>query len=272
MIEYPDKDYQYQFSNNERHNVIRREAMQGKLPHRSIYIASTNPGLVCQRNEVDRRLSALGLEKLYVPQLTTVKPEGEASTAILSPPPDVLKKKKRVIVLVNDSSQDLGILTYRRLQRDLGVNGGSVVDFAKEIFTRSKADEHEGTGNRKHADISKDGAQISDREDIPALIVMNCGQLLYSYKLGNSLTTRSWMALPRKSIFHEPVQITAENHIKGNYDAKEHIQFVIKNVIENDNFVAKQAEVYVIGIENGAETLLEILGQDCKRLCSLATM
>ena len=67
----------------------------------------------------------------------------------------------------------MGILAYRQLQRDRGVNGGSVIDFAKEVIERS--------GGADDKDIWQDGAGVTDKmEETPGLIVMNCGQLLYS--------------------------------------------------------------------------------------------
>src|SRR4051794_32513348 len=93
--------------------------------------------LVCQQNEVLCRLSELGIGKLYLPQLTNTRPADEASVPILAPSAEILKTRKRVIVLVNDTLQDLGILAYRRLQRECGVNGGSVINFAKEVVKRS---------------------------------------------------------------------------------------------------------------------------------------
>jgi hypothetical protein len=52
--------------------------------------------------------------------------------------------------------------------------------------------------------------------------------------------------------------------VEGNRDPKEHIKFVLDNVIHNKDFVAEDAEIYVVAIENGAETLLDILGADRK--------
>lgn len=128
----------------------------------------------------------------------------------------------------------------------------------KEIIQRSG-------GVEDGVDIFKDGGKLEDTEkNTPGLIVMNCGQLLYSYKHEQSMTVRSWSAMPRKSMCHEPIQIVAENHVEGNRDPKEHIKFVLDNVIHNKDFVAEDAEIYVVAIENGAETLLDILGADRK--------
>jgi hypothetical protein len=129
----------------------------------------------------------------------------------------------------------------------------------KEIIKRSG-------GVEGDFDIFKDGAELADKEkNAPGLIVMNCGQLLYSYKYEQAMTMRSWSAMPRKSMCHESIQIVPENHIKGNNDPEEHIKFVFDNVIHNKDFVAEDADIYVIAIENGAEKLLlDVLGADCK--------
>ncbi|KAH7109072.1 Arb2 domain-containing protein [Dendryphion nanum] len=239
MIDHPDQDYQFHWYSQERHNEVRREAMQ-----------------VCQRNEVLHRLSNLGIEKLYLPQLTNTQPK-DPHIPILAPPADILKSRKRIVVLINDSLQDLGILAYRRLQRELGVNGGSVVNFAKEMITRSVELD-------KELDITKDRAAITDKnKETPSLIVMNCGQPCYSYKENRALSLRSWATLPRKSISHDTVILDpVYNFVPGHRNAKEHIKTVFDQVINNPDFVSPNAEIFVIGIENGAENFLEMLNSE----------
>ena len=82
-------------------------------------------------------MAALGIPLLYLPQLTAVKPESSPHIPILATPADILKTRKRVIVLINDNTQDLGILAYRVLSKELGIDGGSVVNFTKQIIRRS---------------------------------------------------------------------------------------------------------------------------------------
>ncbi|PSN70334.1 hypothetical protein BS50DRAFT_662530 [Corynespora cassiicola Philippines] len=237
MIEAPEKDYVFHHTNNERHNEMRREAMQ-----------------ICQRAEVARRLSALGLDKLYLPTLSTTKPNGP-HVPILAPPVEVLKTRKRVIVIINDTLQDLGILAYRSLQRGLGLNGGSVVNFTKEMINHSREPHH-------GLNLFQDGAGIDDK-DAPGLIVMNNGQLLYSHKYNQTLSLRGWSALPRKSMVHDQVKVhQVENRVEGHRTPQEHIQSVFRDVVLNTDYVAGDAEVYVVAIENGAENLLGILERD----------
>lgn len=220
----------------------------------------TDKWAACSRQEVLKRLSALGIKELYLPTLTTTKPDHQPHVPILAPPPQVLKTRKRVIVVINDSlNQDLGILAYRQLQRELGLNAGSVVDFAKELTQRSN---HAA----ESLDIFRDGAEIENQaRDTPGLIVTNTGQLLYSHQFDRAMTVRSWSAMARKSIYHDPVRIhDIENKVQGNRSPTEHIKFVFDHVIQNPDFVSPDAELYVITIEDGAENFLQILEHECK--------
>lgn len=205
------------------------------------------------------RLAHLGLNRIHLPQFTTDKPDGP-NIPILAPAPERLKASKRVFVLVNDTLQDLGILSYGQLQRELGINGGSVVNFAKEMIKRSC------TNNtaEQDAEIFQDGYKLQNDSATPALVIMNTGQLLYSHKYRQAMTMRSWSAMPRKSIAHDMVRIHEENHVQGHRTAKEHVKTVFDQVLCNPDRIAADAEIYVIAIENGTENVLSLLADDCK--------
>ena len=94
---------------------------------------------------------------------------------------------------------------------------------------------------------------------------MNVGQLLYSHKYNRAMTTRSWYALPRKSIAHDQIRIhERENYVEGHRSAPEHIKTVFDQILCNPNHVAANAEIYVVAIEGGADSLLQVLKEDCK--------
>ena len=209
------------------------------------------------------RLSKLGIKQLYFPQLTTTKPNGP-HIPILAPPLDVLKTRKRIVVIINDALQDLGILAYRQLQRELGINGGSVINFAKEMIKRSAlADNVENPEVTQN--IFDDGAGVKDDNEIPGLIAMNTGQLLYSHKYNRTMTMRSWYALPRKSIAHNHIRIhDQENYVEGHRNPTEHIKSVFDLLLCNTDYVAPDAEVYIVAIEGGAGKVLEVFRDDCK--------
>ncbi|KAL1797042.1 hypothetical protein ACET3X_005582 [Alternaria dauci] len=236
MINAPEKPYVYHATNNDRVNEVRP----------------------CQRREAEKRLSYLGLNRIHLPDFTVTKPNGP-HVPILAPPPEVLKTRKRIVVMINDTIQDLGVLAYRQLQRELGINGGSVVNFAKEMIKRSSPD----NDAEKDASIFRDGYVLEDKTTTPGLIVLNTGQLLYSHKYNQAMTLRSWLAMPRKSIAHDMVRIyDEENRVPGHGDAKEHVKTVFDQVICNPDRVSADAEVYVIAIEDGTESVLGLLTDD----------
>ena len=225
--------------------------------------------VVCQRREVMKRLAALGLKKLYLPTLSMSKPDGP-HIPILAPAADVLKSRKRVVVIINDdTNQDLGILAYRELQRERGINGGSVIDFVKGLVSRTRADVDPDLEKK----LAEDGAGLENDDDIPGVIVLNNGQLLYSHKFNEAMSIRTWHAMPRKSISHDFIKIhEVENRVEGHRTSEEHIKTVFNTVIKNPDFVSPEAEVYVIAIENGVQWLINVLSESCKlHRCSIAS-
>jgi hypothetical protein len=178
---------------------------------------------------------------------------------ILAPAPEILKTRKRIIVIVNDTIQDIGILAYRQLQRDLGLNAATVVDLVKRLIKRSAT----GDAAEKYQRIFKDSFKLENHDDTPALVVLNTGQLLYSHKHNKALTMRSWSALPRKSMAHDMVKIHEENRVPGHHDANEHVKTVFEDVLFNPSRVAPDAQINVIAIENGTESMLGLLGDEC---------
>ncbi|KAF2856463.1 hypothetical protein T440DRAFT_411346 [Plenodomus tracheiphilus IPT5] len=251
MIEAPEKHFIFHATNSERVNEVRREAMQGKS----------------NREESERRLQSLGIERVYLPGFTSTKLDGP-HIPILSPPPCILKTRKRIIVIVNDALQDLGILAYRQLQRELGINGGSVVNFVKEIIKRSHVDH----STEQHDEIFADGFKLENDENVPALVVLNTGQLLYSHKFNQAMTMRSWSALPRKSVTHDMIRIhEEENRVHGHRTPKEHVKTVFDEVLCNPAHVAPDAEVYVIAIEDGTTSVISVLTDDFDKYASHIT-
>ncbi|KAJ8109211.1 hypothetical protein OPT61_g7628 [Boeremia exigua] len=246
MIDAPEKPFVFHSTNIERHNEVRNEALHA-----------------CSRVEVIERLSKLGVKQLYFPQLSTTKPNGP-HVPILAPSLDVLKTRKRIVVIVNDTLQDLGILAYRQLQRELGLNGGSVINFAKEMVKRSVLN-NDKDAVETNPEIFEDGAGVRNDHEAPGLVVLNTGQLLYSHKFNRAMTTRSWTALPRKSIAHDHIKIHEENYVEGHRNPAQHIKSVFDHLLCNPDRVSPEAEVYVIAIEGGASHVMDLFKADFAR-------
>ena len=211
----------------------------------------------CFRVETAKRLAALGIHKVYLPDYSKTKPNGP-HIPILAPSPEVLKTRTRIIVIINDQNQDLGILAYRQLQFEKGLIGGSVAGFVKDVIQRS-------TFNHDSEQSFEDGASICNEDQAPGIVVLNPGQLLYSHKHNKAMNLRSWSAMPRKSCMHEMIKIhEEENGIAGHRTPVEHIKSVLTEVIYNSDRVSDDAEIYFIAIESGAQHMVEALGEDCE--------
>ncbi|TLD24708.1 Arb2 domain-containing protein [Venturia nashicola] len=215
QIKHPDRGYVFKIYNDERYNIMHREALHD-----------------CIRKEVLDRTTAAGLSLLYLPQLSTVKPN-EPHVPIFTTPPADLKHKKRIVVVLNDHRQDLGIWDYRYLSIN-GIDSASSVNLAKLVQ--------------------------QDGEDMPGLIISNAGQLTYSHKKGRAMTTQSWQGMPRSSLAYPVVQEDPfHNSAEGTRDRFEHCHFIFEKILKNTNLVREDAEIYLVGVLNGGEVALKYL-------------
>lgn len=216
----------------------------------------------CFRAETAKRLAALGIHKVYLPNYSKTKPNGP-HIPILAPSPEILKTRKRVFVLINDLNQDLGILAYRQLQVEKGLNGGSVVNLVKDLIKHSLLEHDLGLS----ASIFEDGTAVINEDQTPGIVVLNPGQLLYSHKHNKAMSLRSWSAMPRKSCMHDMIKLhEEENSIAGHRTPVEHIKSVLTEVVYNVDRVSPDAEIYLVAIESGAQHMVELLEEDCELL------
>lgn len=246
-------------------------------------------------------LAQLGICRLHLPQLST-KNVREKHVSILCQPPEILKKRKRILIIINDVYQDLGVWSNRYLGRDGGgLAEGTAVGIAGELVKRSirgnKSSKYEIkiNGSTEHDNWeyqpsfkhkAKDIASVNgkmpsrsklalranedlekkfdDPQDAWGMIVLNPGQLLYSYKLGFAISHTSWNCLPRPSAVHPPVRKDHDaNIVTGNETPEEHIRFVFDNVIENRSIVSPQAELYVVANGAVASPFVQMLDEKC---------
>lgn len=238
-------------------------------------------------------MECLGMQLFYLPQLSTEKPKAP-HVAIYTTPPEILKTRKRVIVIVNDESQDLGVFAYRELCGSAGIDMGSSISFVKELISRSEATNAGGQlqsdTDRPLAELLENQAKLTrhtgsirqeDRSDtngikvetstssatLPGLLISNAGQLLYSYKLNESMTRDSWNARPLPSAVHNAIQVSPENLIPDNETPEKHVEFVFKNVLQNSDIVSQDAEVYIVAMQTRGDLVLEYLNDNWSKHC-----
>jgi hypothetical protein len=186
-------------------------------------------------------MTDLGIPPLYLPQLSTTKPNEPYITIYANTKSD-LKSKKRVIVVVNDQHQDLGIWAYRMIGHDEGIDTGCCIGLAKEIQRRGRAAK----------------LRVSDEE--PGLIILNPGQLLYSHKKKCPMNLTSWHDKDKRYAVQECDIIHEEhNRVQGNRTCEEHISFVFEKIVKDPDWVSIDAEIYVICICEGSTITLKYL-------------
>lgn len=221
--------YRFYNNRNHRHNIVRREAFH-----------------TCLRKEILNRLSNLGVWPLYLPQKTTEKPTQEAHIPILTTPPAELRTKKHIVLINNASNEDLAIWSWRVVSQAGGINLGSAISLVDEIRDRCLK-------------------QNRSNDTVPGFIILNPGQQVYSYSKDTTLTYDSWSALPRDSAVHEMHRIHPKlNFVDGHRSHQEHVESVFKTVIDDENFVRKDATIMLIGLRDGGHELSSFLDQNCK--------
>ncbi|KAL9075244.1 MAG: hypothetical protein Q9157_004074 [Trypethelium eluteriae] len=191
---------------------------------------------ICMRAEYHRRFESEGIAHFFLPQMTTTKPS-DPHVPILTTPLDALRKKTQVLVIVNGHMQDLGVWAWRLLEHEHGSLNGTALGLAKKLNHCAK--------------------------EQPGMIVANLGQLLFSHKYQCAVTRDSWNSLPRASAVHPSPKIHPEhNIIPGNENPEAHLRFILENVVLNPDLVAKDAEIYVVGLSRSADVLIELFNSE----------
>ncbi len=201
------------------------------------------------------RLRALGIETLRVPLGT---PSNKPHIPILASAN--ISTKKRIILVIPEAVQDLGIWAYRVIGsagKD-AMNRGSAVNFVKYVQSQVFSDNN--------------GDETGDGDHTPGIIIANTGQLLWYRGGKRAVSFATWDSLPRKSAVHGAMRIDdVRNRVKQNASVKEHVKHVFDEVVGSGKAVNKDAEVYVIGLGDGADEVVTYLNGNCKFLCSFDT-
>jgi hypothetical protein len=189
-------------------------------------------------------MQQFGIPALYLPQLTAEKP-ASPSIPIFATSQELLKTKKSVIIILNDHMQDLGIWAYRKIC-DESFDAGSCTGTIKALKLRHRSVQSE-----------------------PGIVILNPGQYFYSHKEQRALSHESWEALPKKSLYH-PTVCADEMHnlVPGSRDRDEHVATVFENVLNNDEYVSPDADLYLVGISAGSNTLLKYMDKQWSSLSS----
>ncbi|KAK3674339.1 hypothetical protein LTR78_005808 [Recurvomyces mirabilis] len=241
----PEEYFNFFHTDNERSNEVRGEAMHAQI-----------------KKSMLSELKKLGITEVFIHEgaCQATKPSGPHAT-ILASEPRVLKTLKDVIVIVNEHKQDLGVLAYRALAREGGLDVGSVFGLASKL---SAVTTNLGTGPTAgdvHA-LASDVQKLSLRDtskidDGFGLLIMNPGELLYSHALNKTMSQAAWLARKRPSALSPPFEISDVNRVPGHETPQAHIHAIFEQVIPT--LLAENARIYVIGLSDGGESVLKYM-------------
>ena len=194
-------------------------------------------------------MSMLNVPPLYLPNFQRKPPPSPMPfLPIFCTPQKKLRQKRNVVVIVGDSREDIGILSYRLLSKEAGIQAASVVSLVKKIQLQA----FERVVENK----------TDFEEEMPGIVVLNPGQLLFSHTKGRAMSQQSWDALPRQSAVHPAHRIHEEyNRIEGNKTPEEHVAFVFNELLASPDWVNVEAELYILGIGDGGDQVIEYLNR-----------
>ena len=148
--------------------------------------------------------------------------------------------KSRVVIILGESTQELGVIAHRVLGGTGGINKGSMVGLVREI--------------------KKQRSSATD-PTAPGIILANPGELFWWPEGRKSLTPTGRHALPMASAvhygrYHEP----SKNDIPENRSPAEHVRYILDKVVPA--VVPAEAKIDIISVGIVAEHVEEYLNND----------
>lgn len=155
------------------------------------------------------------------------------------------KATKRLIVLLNNTSAELGIISprYASALGHGGIAAGSAVNLVKHIR----------------------GLRALDSPDQPAILIANLGQLLWHRRAKQAVGRHQWDAMARKVPECPAATIyTEKNTIPGNRTPTDHIRHVLTKVVPE--ILGPEGKVQIIACFDAGWDLIDVLAENCKQI------
>ncbi|KAH7037223.1 uncharacterized protein B0I36DRAFT_358953 [Microdochium trichocladiopsis] len=188
---------------------------------------------------IQSRLQDLGLEKHMLP-LGAESSKNKPRLPIFAS--KSIAGASRVVLIFGESTQDLGVLAHRVIGGPGGINKGSMVSIVQSI-------------------LSQRASPGDDRP--PAVLLANCGQLMWLPSLLKTLSPSAWDATRMKSAVHLGNLYTREvNSVPGNRTVAEHVKYIFEDVLPALLGPDSTARLDVIGVGDGADAVERYLDDD----------
>jgi hypothetical protein len=133
-----------------------------------------------------------------------------------------------VYVIIGDSRRELGIISRMTTSTAGGPREGTVLGVARALQTHGGLDY------------------------LPAMLVLNPGELLYSYESKSCMTQDIWNTRKRPHAFSEQFAVNEANKIPGHATPQEHVKTVLDDILPQ--LIGQQHKsVHIIAIGDGGE-------------------
>jgi hypothetical protein len=190
------------------------------------------------RNDVYAWLDTMGIKLIYTHDKdlsTTSKIPGEKpKIKMLCGGFDA--DLKDVYVFIGDSRRELGIVSRVATDSEGGPREGTVLGVAKALQSRGSW------------------------SGLPAMLVLNPGELLYSYATKSCMTQDIWNTRKRPHAFAEQYAVTDKNKVPGHATPQEHVNTVLDHILPQ--LVEEQHErLHIIAVGDGGENVLKYLNE-----------
>ncbi|KAM3421992.1 hypothetical protein BST61_g2369 [Cercospora zeina] len=222
----------------------------------------------CLRKEIAAELKEKhGITELFVTgangaEIASSRPNGP-HLSLLTTQVSELAHKRDIIIIIGESMQDCGVWAWRVVQRDGGMDGGSLTGLAGKVM---KQVEESTGGGVARLPPDEDVRSNEQNTKAPGIVVLNPGQLLYSHDLGRGLTLASWQSRSRPTAISGPCKIEPKyNSIPGHENPRKHVETVLQQILPQ--ITAEKARLHIIAIGDGTAATVDaidhsILAQD----------
>ncbi|KAK6522072.1 hypothetical protein TWF281_002641 [Arthrobotrys megalospora] len=181
----------------------------------------------CIRGVLDTRFTAESLEKHFLPPGSN--PSTDPCVPILIS--DDLDHAEKVLIIIGNTYDDLGVWSVREMEGP-SINHGSMINTIRTA-----------------------------KEEGFSLVILNCGQNVYSPELGRAVTYRSWKAATKPSPHIDEVK----NRVPGHENAQKHVESVLEEVkgriLDKEGQKKKNKRVYFLTYGWGCWGLVKYLDE-----------
>ena len=220
------------------------------------------------RASVHETLAEVGVKARYLymsdngdeHHLTTTKPAEPSIKILVSRQISVLERKE-IYLVVGDSKQDLAIWSRKAIMTESGITHGSVIRLVSELRSRKMSTGGPGVPDDDAAQkVAEKQATRPSEFDLPGIIILNPGELLYSHKQQDCMSPATWQDQEREHAFSDQYKITeAYNTVKGHKTSGEHIETFLREFI--GDLMGPKTHLNIIAVGDASEAVLGFLNK-----------